>query len=108
MFVLSHPYTSSSHDSAKTHMQLHPLHHNAHSNSFAMKVTLPLSASAAQAYVVARNTRRNDATWEVPATRYVESMLEEHGMKGANPVVTPALARNVDDEDEGEATTEEH
>ena len=31
MLILSHPDTSSSHNSAKTHNLLHPLHHSAHS-----------------------------------------------------------------------------
>ena len=32
-------------------------------------------------------------------------MLEEHGMKGANPVFTVALARNDDDGEEDEGHT---
>ena len=76
---------------------------------FTMKVTLPLSDSAAQTYEGARYLRHNDATWELPTTRYEESMLGEQGMTSANPVVTPALARDVvDDEDEDEANSEEH
>ena len=35
-------------------------------------------------------------------------MLNEHGMKSAILEVTPALARSDEDEDEGEAITEEH
>ena len=52
--------------------------------------------------------RHGDAIWELPTTRYVEGILNEHGMKDAKPVVTLALARNDDDEDEEEASTEEH
>ena len=48
------------------------------------------------------------ATYLPPTTRYVEGMLDEHGMTSANLVVTPALARNDDDEDNEEASTTEH
>ena len=72
-----------------------------------MKGAPPLSASSTQTYVGARYQRHHDAIWELPTTRYVEGMLNEHGMKNAKPVVAPALARNDDDEDE-EASTEEH
>ena len=75
---------------------------------FTMKVTPPLSASSTQMYVGARYLRRGDAIWELPTTRCVEGMLNEHGMKDAKPVVTQALARNDDDEDEEEASSEEH
>ena len=51
---------------------------------FTMKVILPLCASAAQPYVGAGYLRRTGAIWDFPTTRYVESMLEEHGMKSAN------------------------
>ena len=53
--------------------------------------------------------RQGDVIWELPTTRYVESMLNEHGMQNAKSVVTPALSRN-DDNDEGdeEASVEEH
>ena len=68
----------------------------------------PLSASSTQTYVGARYLRRHDAIWELPTTRHVDGMLNEHGMTGAKLVVTPALARNNDDEDEEEASTEEH
>ena len=77
-------------------------------NSFTVKVTLPLSTSAAQTYVGARYLRRSDAIWELPTTSHVESIQEEHGMTNANPVVTLALARNDDDEDKDKASTEEH
>ena len=40
-------------------------------------------------------------------TQYVETLLENHGMKDANPVVTPALARNDDDANANERTPEE-
>ena len=75
---------------------------------FTVKVTLPLSASSTQTYVGTRYLRHHDAVWELPTTRYVECMLNGHGMKGSKLVVTPALARNDDDEDEEEASTEEH
>ena len=52
----------------------------------------------------ARYLRRHDAIWELPATRYVEGMLNEHGMKSAKLAVTPVLARNDEDEHEGEAS----
>ena len=67
-----------------------------------------VSASFTQTYVVARYLRRDDAIWELPTTRSVEGMLNEHGMKGAKPVVAPALARNDDDKDAEEASSEEH
>ena len=47
---------------------------------FPMQVTRPLSASA-QTYVGARYLRRNGAIGELPTTCYVESMLQEHGVK---------------------------
>ena len=75
---------------------------------FTMENTLLLSVSAAQPYVGARYSRHNDVIWELPTTRYVECMLEEHGMTSVNPVVTPALGRNDDDEHEHEANTDEH
>ena len=56
----------------------------------------------------ARYLPRGDAIWELPTTRYVEGMLNEHGMKDAKPVLTPAVARNDDDDDEEEASAEEH
>ena len=40
MLTLSHPDTSSSHDSAKTHMLVHPFHHHALSISFSAPVAL--------------------------------------------------------------------
>ena len=73
-----------------------------------MKVTPPLPASSTQTYVGARYMRHKEAFWELPTTRYVEGMLDEHGMTSANYVVTPALARNDDDEDDAKASTEEH
>ena len=48
----------------------------------------------------ARYLRRHDDIWELLTTRYVEGMLNEHGMKNSKLVVTPALARNDDDEEE--------
>ena len=75
---------------------------------FTMKGTIPLSASSTETYVGARYLRHHDAIWELPTTRYVESTLNEHGMKNAKPVVAPALVRKDDDEDEEEAITEEH
>ena len=72
-----------------------------------MKVTHALSASSTQTYVGARYLRHGDAIWELPTTRYVTGMLNEHGMKDAKPVVTPAVNRN-DDDDEEEASAEEH
>ena len=72
-----------------------------------MKVTPPLSASSTKTYVGAPYLRRHDAICGLPTTRYVEGMLNEHGMKNAKPVVTPALARNDGDEDEEEESTEE-
>ena len=71
---------------------------------FSMKVTHPLSASSTQTCVGARYLRHGNAIRELPTTRYVEDMLNEHGMKDAKPVVTPAF----DDEDEEEANIEEH
>ena len=71
---------------------------------FNIKVTLPLSSSAAPTYVGGRYLRPNDAVWELPTTRYKDSMLEEHGKTCANPVVTRALARDNDDEDEDKNT----
>ena len=50
---------------------------------FTMKVTHPLSASSTQTYVGARYLRHGDAVWELPTTRYVTGMLNEHGMKDA-------------------------
>ena len=56
-----------------------------------MKVHSPRSlASAAQEYVGERYLRHNVAIWELPTTRFVEIMVEEHGVKSANPLVTPA------------------
>ena len=54
---------------------------------FTMKNTLPLSVSAAQPFVGARDLRHNDVIWELPCTRYVERVLEEHVLTSANPVV---------------------
>ena len=59
---------------------------------FTLSRSLP---GAAQTYVCARLFGPNGASGE----------HAEHGMKSATPVVTPALARN-EDEDEHEATTE--
>ena len=42
-------------------------------DDFTMKITLPLSASAAETYVGARYLRRNDAVWEFPTIRHVET-----------------------------------
>ena len=75
---------------------------------FIMKVTHPLSASSTQMYVGARYLRHCDAIWELPTTRYVTGMLNEHGMKFAKLVVTLAVNRNDDDDDEEEASAEEH
>ena len=47
---------------------------------FTMTVT-PLSSSSTQTYVGARNLRHGDAIWELPTTRYVEGMLNGHGME---------------------------
>ena len=58
-----------------------------------MKVTPPLSASSTQTYVGARYVRHGDAIWELPTTRFLEGMLNEHGMRDAGPVVTPAVNR---------------
>ena len=74
-----------------------------------MKVTPLLSASSTQTYVGARYLRHGDAIWELPGTLCVEGMLNEHGMKDAKPVVTPAVNRtDDDDDDEEEASVEEH
>ena len=76
---------------------------------FTLKVTHPLSASSTQTYVGARYLRHGDTIWELPTTRYLEGMLNEHGMKEAKHVVTPAVNRNDDDDDdEEEASAEEH
>ena len=75
---------------------------------FTMKVTRPLSASSAQTYVGAQYLRHGDAIWELPTTRCVTGMLNEHGMTDATPVVTPAVNRNDDDDEEEEVSAEEH
>ena len=75
---------------------------------FTMKGTHPLSASSTQTYVGARYLRRGDAIWELPTARYVTGMLNEHGMKDAKLVVTPAVNRNDDDDESEEASAEEH
>ena len=75
---------------------------------FNMKVSSPLSASSTQMYVGARYLHHHDAIGEFPTTRCVEGMLNEHGMKVAEHVVTLALARSDDDEDEEKASTQEH
>ena len=75
---------------------------------FTMKVTHPLSASSTQTYVGARYLRHGNAFWELPTSRYVTSMLNEHGMKDAKHVVTPAVNRNDDDDEDEEASAEEH
>ena len=61
-----------------------------------------------QYFDVARHLRHGDAIWELLTTRYVTGMLNEHGMKYAKPVVTPAVNRNDDDDDEEEASAEKH
>ena len=75
---------------------------------FSMKVTHPLSASSTQTYVGARYLRHGDATWQLPTTRYVTGILNEHGMKDAKPVVAAAVNRNDDDGEDEEASAEEH
>ena len=76
--------------------------------NFTVEVTPPLSASSTQTDVGARYLPRGDAIWELPTTRYVTGMLNEHGMKDAKPVVSPAVNRNDDDDDEEEASAEGH
>ena len=72
---------------------------------FTMKVTHPLSATSAQTYVGARlpattvtpfGSCRPHGTWT--------GMLNEHGVKSAKLVVTPALARDEDDEESEETS----
>ena len=75
---------------------------------FTMKVTHPLSTSSTKTYVGARYLRHGDAVWELPPARYVTGMLNEHGIKNAKPVVTPAVNRNDDDDESEEASAEEH
>ena len=74
---------------------------------FTMKVTHPLSARSTQTFAGARYLRNSDAIWELPTTRYVRGMLNEHGMKDTKLVVTPAVNRNDDDDEEDEASVEE-
>ena len=50
---------------------------------FTKNVTPPLSASSTQTYVGARYLRHGDAICELPTTRYVTGMLNEHSMKDA-------------------------
>ena len=75
---------------------------------FTMEVTHPLSASSTQTYLGARYLRHVDAIWELPTARHVTGMLNEHGMQNAKPVVTPAFHRNDDDDEDVEASAEEH
>ena len=56
----------------------------------------------------ARYLRHGDAIWELPTARYVTSMLNEHSMQNAKPVVTPAVNRNDDDGEYEKASAEEH
>ena len=72
-----------------------------------MRVTPPLSASAAQTYVGSRYLRHGDAIWEWPTTLYVPGMLNEQGLQDAKPVVTPAVSRD-DDEIGEDASVAEH
>ena len=72
---------------------------------FTIKVIHPLSDSSTRTYVGARCLRQKDSIWELPTTRYVDNMLTEHGITSANPVVTPAVARN-DNNDDAEASAE--
>ena len=75
---------------------------------FTMKVTLPLSACAAQTYV-ARGTCVTMMPSGSGQPRVVwKACWKEHGMTSANPVASLALARNGDDEDGNEANTEEY
>ena len=74
---------------------------------FLMNVTLPLSTISTQTYVGARYLRHGDAFQELPTTRYVEGMLNEHGMKAAKLAVTPAVARNDDDDNDEEGAIAE-
>ena len=62
-----------------------------------MKVTLPLSASSTQTYLGARYLCYGDVIWKLPTARYMEGMLNEHGIKDAKHVVSLAVARNDDD-----------
>ena len=73
-----------------------------------MKVTLRFSASSTQMYGCARYLRHGDAIWELPIARYVTSMLNEHGMQNAKCVVTLAVNRNGDEDEDEEASAEEH
>ena len=75
---------------------------------FTMKVTRPLSTSSTQTYVGAQHLRHGDAIWELPTTRCVTGMLNEHGMQDAKPVVNLPVNRNDDDDEEEEASAEEH
>ena len=75
---------------------------------FTMKLTHPLSASSTQTYVDARYLRHGDAIWELPTARYVTGMLNEHGMQNAKLVVTLAVNRNDGDDEDEEASAEEH
>ena len=75
---------------------------------FTMKVTPSLSASSTQTYVGARYLRSGDTIWDLPTKQYVTGMLNEHGLKDGERVVTPAVSRNDDDDDEEEASAEEH
>ena len=56
----------------------------------------------------ARYLGHGDAIWDLPAARYVTSMLNVHGMQNAKPVVTLAVNRNDDDDESEEASAEEH
>ena len=75
---------------------------------FNMMVSHRLSASSTQTYVGTRCLRHGDAIWELPTTRYMTGMLNEHGMQNAKPVVTPAVIRFAVDDESEEASAEEH
>ena len=49
-----------------------------------------------------------DPIWELPTTRSVTGMLNEHGMQNAKLVVALAVNRNDDDDESEEASAEEH
>ena len=65
-----------------------------------MKVSSPLTASASETYAGARYLRKHGAIWAIPTARYVETMLEKHGMKSAKSVATPAVTRPHKEGDE--------
>ena len=75
---------------------------------FSMKVSSPLTASAAETYVGARCLCENGAIWEMLRARCLESMLGEQGIKSATSAAALAVARiHEEDGDEDKHAADE-